>query len=86
MGPRKCRSMPLSVAIGCADTTARLPQMAATRLRAARYSAGMTQAQAAALAGCDLRTVQRRELGEVDLGALEQLIVLEQVAKAKDAA
>jgi len=81
MWPRKCGlRMPVSMGDPESCTTSRVTQSAATRLRLARHRAGLTQEATAVLVGCGLRTVQRRELGEVDLGPLEQLIVLEQAA------
>jgi transcriptional regulator with XRE-family HTH domain len=59
-----------------------LQRDAARRLVAARHAAGLTQEQTAALLGCDRVTVARRELAQVDLGALVQLEALESFRKA----
>lgn len=57
--------------------------LAACRLRALRTELGLTQEEAAAIAGESRKQVQRRESNKVYLGPLRLLIVLERAAKAK---
>jgi DNA-binding transcriptional regulator YiaG len=85
MFPRKCGATGVNVMTPAKSSTSSVTQSAALRLRRARAEAGLTQEETARLCRCGLRTVQRRELGQVDLGSLEQLLALEQVAERKAA-
>jgi transcriptional regulator with XRE-family HTH domain len=60
-----------------------LQRDAARRLVAARHATGLTQERTAMLVGCDRVTVARRELAQVDLGALVQLEALESLLRSQ---
>jgi transcriptional regulator with XRE-family HTH domain len=55
--------------------------LASGRLRAARRATGLTQEAAALVIGKDPRQLRRWEKGEVDLGPLEALCLLEERAR-----
>ena len=56
---------------------------AAKRLRLTRAASGLTQAELAACSGEDPKTIGLRERGQVNLGPLRLLVVLERAAKLK---
>lgn len=59
---------------------------AARLLRRTRVASGLSQERVAELMKCGVRTVQRRERAQVDLGPLEQLLLLERLASKEEAA
>ena len=59
--------------------------LAARRLRTLRNEVGLTQEEAAAIAGESRKQVQKRETNRVHLGALRLLIILERAAGVKAA-
>jgi len=56
---------------------------AARRLRLSREESGLTQEELAAVSGENPKTIGLRERGQVNLGPLRLLVVLERAAKVK---